>query len=78
VNHSIVLVEGGAVVELLAAGGAGHVFVHVDVHVHRLHVALEVHLAEECSPAEVALVVLYLPAGVSIFILLTSTSSCKK
>ncbi len=28
------LVHGGAAVELLAAGGAGHVLVHVDVHVH--------------------------------------------
>ncbi len=54
------LVHGGAAVELLAAGGAGHVLVHVDVHVHRLHVALEVQLPEEGAPAEVALVVLYL------------------
>ncbi len=54
------LVHGGAAVELLAAGGAGHVLVHVDVHVHRLHVALEVQLPEEGAPAEVTLVVLHL------------------
>jgi hypothetical protein len=34
-HDAVVLVHGGAAVELLAAGGAGHVLVHVDVHVHR-------------------------------------------
>jgi hypothetical protein len=33
-DDAVVLVHGGAAVELLAAGGAGHVLVHVDVHVH--------------------------------------------
>jgi hypothetical protein len=59
-DDSVVLVHGGAAVELLAAGGAGHVIVHVDVHVHRLHVALEVELPEKGAPAKVALVVLHL------------------
>jgi hypothetical protein len=59
-DDAVVLVHGGAAVELLAAGGAGHVIVHVDVHVHRLHVALEVQLPEEGAPAEVALVILHL------------------
>ncbi len=59
-DDAVVLVHGGAAVELLAAGGAGHVLVHVDVHVHRLHVALEVQLSEEGAPAKVALVVLHL------------------
>ncbi len=54
------LVHGGAAVELLAAGGAGNVLVHVDVHVHRLHVTLEVQLPEEGAPAKVALVILHL------------------
>ncbi len=61
------LVHGGAAVELLAAGGAGHVLVHVDVHVHSLHMALEVQLPEEGAPAEVALVVLHLVLKMRIF-----------
>jgi hypothetical protein len=59
-DDAVVLVHGGAAVELLAAGGAGHVIVHVDVHMHRLHVALEVKLPEEGAPAKVAFVVLHL------------------
>ncbi len=61
------LVHGGAAVELFAAGGAGHVLVHVDVHVHRLHVTLEVQLPEEGAPAEVALMVLHLELKVRVF-----------
>jgi hypothetical protein len=66
-DDAVVLVHGGAAVELLAAGGAGHVLVHVDVHMHRLHVTLEVELPEEGAPAEVALVILHLVLKVRIF-----------
>ena len=60
VNHPVVLVQCGGALELFTTRAAGDLLIHVDVHVHGLHVPLEVHLPEEGSPAEVTLVVLHL------------------